>query len=100
MTNVNTIPYHNSYGGCSHETSSLKIISKARKKAKKENMEIIFLITLLVLGNIIAICKSTTVSFGFFGWFLGGVVLVSLSGIVSGLVRGFFKRLIGVYRTV
>ncbi len=84
MTNTNTIPYPNSYGVCNPETSPLKIISKARKKAKKENMELIFLITLLLLGNIIAVCKSTTVSFGFFGYFLGGVMLISLLGMIFG----------------
>ena len=93
MTNVNAIPYTRQYEVCNKGASALKVIKKTRKKAKKENMEIIFLITLLVLGNIIAICKSTAVSFGFFGWFLGGVVLVSLSGIVSGLVRGFFQTI-------
>lgn len=93
MTNVNAIPYNRQYEIYNQNVSAVKSINKARKKAKKENMELGFLITLLTLGNIIAICKSTTVSFGFFGWFLGGVVLVSLSGIVSGLVRGFFQTI-------
>ena len=90
MTSVNAIPYTRQYEVCNKGASALKTIRKARKKAKKENMEIIFLITLLVLGNIIAICKSTAVSFGFFGWFLGWTLLISLIGIVFGAVKRLF----------
>ena len=90
MTNVNAIPYTRQYEVCNKGASTLKVIKKTRKKAKKENMEIIFLITLLVLGNIIAICKSTAVSFGFFGWFLGWTLLISLIGIVLGAVKRLF----------
>ncbi len=92
MTNVHTIPYMRPYGVCNKDVPALKSITKPRKKVRKENAELIFLITLLTLGNIIAICKSASFSLGLFGCFLGSVLLISLAGIVFGAVKGLFRR--------
>ena len=92
LKNLKDVPYklikfYKTYiGDISEEINPKTIINKI----KKENMEIIFLITLLVLGNIIAICKSVSVPFGFFGCFLGWTLLFSLIGIVFGAVKRLF----------